>query len=133
MVWTEKPFEPCEGGGRIEVDLCTLRFVAAPAGGREAIAALGVEVVDVAAVLETARRRGLAVSTRAGVAAVELCGVRFELDRCAVGDQRLSLRPLQRFTGLTAPQSAASHLPDWSMVMRSGLPSTLVLTTDLLV
>jgi hypothetical protein len=38
-----------------------------------------VEVADVAAVLETARRRGLEVSTRAGVAAVELCGVRFEL------------------------------------------------------
>ena len=34
------------------------------------------------------------------------------------------------FTGLIAPQSAASHLPDWAMSICSGLPLDTVLTLN---
>lgn len=76
----ERPFVTTpDGGGRIEVDMCALRFAPAPAGGREMLAAVRLLVRDPQAV----RARAAALGYQTSPDGVFLCGVTFQLTRVA--------------------------------------------------
>jgi hypothetical protein len=70
----EKPFVAGEAGGRIDVDMTEIRFVAA-ADARETLRTLVIEVAARGGIERRARERGYSVSEKG----IEFCGVRFEL------------------------------------------------------
>lgn len=71
----EKTFVSEGDGGRIDVDMTTIRF-ARGEGPRESLRSLVVEVADRSGIEKRARERGYLVSDRG----IEICGVRFQLD-----------------------------------------------------
>ena len=64
---------PSTEGRRVALDNADIRFIDAPAGGREILAAIRLDVADPAAMLTAARQAGLATTERG----FDLCGVTF--------------------------------------------------------